>query len=358
MFRRIFVYYNRGVQTGGPEALHQLVAALRELGQDAYLVPIPGTENKPRHPAYEHYGAPETGHIEDLEDCAIVVPEGVFSLLNRVKLAAKYCWWLSIDFSEHFFSERRLLSLAPTHGIGDLKRLKHSLLKTVWDVKRRFIDYGKVIHLTQSQYAWSFLVARLNIVPSMLSDFTLVSEFSCAFQSDIDRGQTVAFNYSKGAHWVKLVERECPEIAFIPIRNMSRAQVVSTLSSSAVYLDLGHHPGKDRLPREAALAGAVTVVARRGAAAYWDDVPIPWEHKASMTSLISNTVEILRSVLSDAPSARAKQSSYVSHIRAERQRFSDEIEAVFVRGILEFGSEGAPHDSKAVWPGSSLAVGA
>ena len=37
-------------------------------------------------------------------------------------------------------------------------------------------------------------------------------------------------------------------------------------------VDLGHHPGKDRLPREAALAGCVTVVGRAGAAVFADEV--------------------------------------------------------------------------------------
>ena len=60
---------------------------------------------------------------------------------------------------------------------------------------------------------------------------------------------------------------------------MTRSEVVSTLQGCGIYLDLGHHPGKDRMPREAALSGALTVVARRGSGAFFADVPVPWEHK-------------------------------------------------------------------------------
>lgn len=342
MFRRVFVYYNRGVQTGGPEALHQLVVVLRELGQDAYLVPIPGTDNVPRHPAYDHYGAPERPCVEDQIDCAVVVPEGAFSLLKSVKSAAKFCWWLSIDFSEHFFSERQVLTIPPARGVNDLKRLKHSLLKSVWAVKRNLIDYRSVTHLTQSQYAWSFLFTRLGVVSSMLSDFTPQSEFAVRDWGDQDRGPTVAFNPAKGGFWVDRIAKECRDVKFTAIRNMSRDQVVSTLCASAVYLDMGHHPGKDRLPREAASSGAVTVVARRGAGAYWDDVPIPWEHKVSMTSPVGNAVEVLGRILANTTSAREKQSWYVDRIRSERVRFVTEANAIFVAGQLEFGSEGPP----------------
>ena len=56
---RISVYYPRGVRTGGPEALHQLVHTLVEQGHDAVLTPMPGTESTPRCAAYRSYSAPE-----------------------------------------------------------------------------------------------------------------------------------------------------------------------------------------------------------------------------------------------------------------------------------------------------------
>lgn len=342
MFRRIFVYYHRGVQTGGPEALHQLVSTLRELGQEACLVPIPGTESNARHSAYDHYGAPEVQYVDDSDDCAVVVPEAAFSLLKKVKHATKICWWLSIDFSEHFYSERRLLTLPPTRGVNDLKRLKHRVLKSVWTVRRSLTDYGDVTHLTQSQYAWSFLFARLGIVSSMLSDFTPQADFVTQAAGGSDRGRTVAYNPAKGGYWAVRIAQRCPDIEFRAIRNMSRDEVVETLSSSAVYLDMGHHPGKDRLPREAALSGAVAVVARCGSGAFWGDVPIPWEHKVSMTSPVENAIAVLHRVLADREEARAKQSGYVAAIRAEEERFVAECNAVFVLGELEFGVEGPP----------------
>lgn len=45
------------------------------------------------------------------------------------------------------------------------------------------------------------------------------------------------------------------------------------------YIDFGPHPGMDRLPREAALAGCVVITNREGAANFDDDVPLPSEFK-------------------------------------------------------------------------------
>ena len=45
------------------------------------------------------------------------------------------------------------------------------------------------------------------------------------------------------------------------------------------YIDFGPHPGMDRLPREAALAGCIVITNREGAAAHDEDVPLPPEYK-------------------------------------------------------------------------------
>ena len=45
------------------------------------------------------------------------------------------------------------------------------------------------------------------------------------------------------------------------------------------YIDFGPHPGMDRLPREAALAGCVVVTNREGAANFDEDTPLPSQFK-------------------------------------------------------------------------------
>jgi len=45
--------------------------------------------------------------------------------------------------------------------------------------------------------------------------------------------------------------------------------------SRKLYVDFGKHPGKDRMPREAAVHGCCIITGRRGAAGNPFDIPIP-----------------------------------------------------------------------------------
>lgn len=64
-------------------------------------------------------------------------------------------------------------------------------------------------------------------------------------------------------------------IAFSEIVNdMKRDEVIETLQRCKVYIDLGSHPGCERLAREAACAGCVVITNKTGSAAYWEDIPI------------------------------------------------------------------------------------
>ena len=64
-----------------------------------------------------------------------------------------------------------------------------------------------------------------------------------------------------------------------PLVNLSTEELISTLSSAKVYIDFGQHPGKDRIPREAALCGCCVLVGKEGSAALKEDVNIPEEYK-------------------------------------------------------------------------------
>src|SRR4029453_4725198 len=103
---KIFVLYHRGLRTGGPEALHQLVDMLRELGQDAYLVPHPATAHNDRVEQYTVYNAPEAPEIVDAPGNVVVYPETYVYEMSKIKLARRMCWWLSIDNSLTFMAER------------------------------------------------------------------------------------------------------------------------------------------------------------------------------------------------------------------------------------------------------------
>jgi hypothetical protein len=341
--RKIYVVYPRGLRTGGPEALHQLVDMLRELGEDAYLVPHPATAGTPRAEQFEVYNAPEAPAPVDAEGNVVVVPEVYVADLHAYKHATPICWWLSIDYSPTFVAGRTALRSTA----GPWSSLKETLIPRLSAVKNhvdpRSIKRSRIVHAVQSSYAWAFLFSHLNVVPSLLSDYTPSAEFVSAGGNGSRNQRLVTFNPVKGGDIIREVMKVCdPSIEWRPIQGMTRTQVTATLGECGIYLDLGFHPGKDRMPREAALSGALTVVGRRGSGAFYSDVPIPWEHKITPGATeVSSAATLLPQLLAELPLEIAKQDSYRAVILSEKERFKREVADIFVE--QRFGKDAADY---------------
>lgn len=335
MFRRIFVVYPRGMQTGGPEALHQLVDALRSDGQDAVLVPRHGTEDRPRVDAYRVYDAPEARSVEDAADCAVLSPEDEPEALHRYRAAVPYCWWLSVDNGSPFRDRQVLRNAWAMPVPPPAERMKQVLRPTVHGLQRWLRGDRALLermgHLAQSVYAANFVRDRLGYSCSLLSDYTPLAEFDARRPTPPSvRGAIVAYNPAKSRRLVDELRPLVPEVRFLPLQGMQRAEVVDALGDSMIYLDLGNHPGKDRLPREAALAGAVVLVGRRGAADVQEDVPLAADHKISVgPQLLANARSALLAVLQDPDAAWHAQDDYRAVIRGERERFQQEARTAF-----------------------------
>jgi hypothetical protein len=345
-YQAIYVVYPRGLRTGGPEALHQLVHTLRGLGQEAYLTPTPRTARTERVKEYAHYDAPERA-FEDSAEHALVAAETYTFHLEGAKKATPVCWWLSIDSSPLFFGQRENVyrrSYTARERAEKVARVGQRFLHVLATHRQ---SWRRMLHLAQSHYAWNFLYDHLDVTPSLVSDYTPTAELDELPRKPLtERGRTVAFNPRKGGWVADELRRRGAPYDFVPIENMTRAEALQTLCESAVYMDPGHHPGKDRMPREAALAGALTLVGRRGAGANSLDVPLPWEHKISMSGDVAgNAAARLEAVFSDLAGHKERQAGYEPFVRGERQRFEREVNAFFVEG--KYGSD---------LPGNSLTV--
>ena len=331
---KIFVYYPRGVRSGGPEALHQLVDALRGLGRDACLVPTPETAGAGDVRAYRFYDAPIREMVHDVDSNLVIVPETQIHLLRRVTSAAKLIWWLSIDNSAYFAFAR----LASTEQWGSKRYLRSAarmlLRERSGGARRALSDVVHAsLHAAQSSYAMSYLLANEGITSVMLSDYCVVKGLEeTGYIPPVRRGKTVAYNPVKGQVLLSRIRQRRPDINWLPIQDMTRAEVIQTLSSSAIYLDLGHHPGKDRLPREAALAGSIIVAAQMGSAAFRDDMNIPSRFKFSVRPFDAESLsETLDDIFGDA-GASDTQAEYREKILDEQDRFIAEVREIFVPG--------------------------
>jgi hypothetical protein len=98
------------------------------------------------------------------------------------------------------------------------------------------------------------------------------------------------------------------------------------------YVDFGHLPGKDRLPREAAASGAVVFVRKAGAGRFADDFPIPDFFRFDDDDVASG--ELFRRIAAVQESPQrfwADQAAFRDGIRSERDGLYDQLLAL--RGL-------------------------
>lgn len=250
---RFYIFCPASYATGGPEALHQLCDALLSVGADAsmcYLNPKVGLN--PKHSDYDIYRSVLTARIEDAPDSIIVVPEIFASVFSRFKQAQPCVWWLSVD------------NYLPHDAVGAPNRVDFS--------DRR------IVHLSQSEYATRFLRRRGAKTIISLSDYIHADFRSCSGEKR-QREDIVLYNPQKGMEFTTKLIEAFPQKKFLPLRGMNREVLREFFETAKVYVDFGHHPGKDRMPREAAALGCCILTSSSGSAGNKLDMPIKDAYK-------------------------------------------------------------------------------
>lgn len=303
--------------TGGPELLHQLVHELREIGRNAHIAYYPFEQTFTCPEPYKKYNAPQ-GPLIDEDDTFVLVPEPATWIIRRLTKARMGVWWLSVD--NYFLA------------------LRQSMLKDVYHRCRSLIT-GRVplsrmrhlVHFTQSHYAGMFL-AKAGIRSTPLTDYLGSEHLVRPFvQGTKTKEDFVAFNPRKGQKQIKALMRAYPGTQFVPIQDMSPKQVAELLGRAKVYVDFGHHPGKDRPPREAAMAGCCVITGRRGAACYPEDVPIPDKYKLDdrRTEYVEQFGELVSRIFSDFDSHVRDFDDYRIRILDEPAAFKKQVMSIF-----------------------------
>jgi hypothetical protein len=255
--------------TGGPECLHQLFSVLYRFNIQVrmYYVNNNGSSTLELHPVYSIYSPIATKEIIDDEKNIVIVPETRTYYLKRFTKIRKCIWWLSID------------NYLDTISFFSKLKMKVNLSK-VFDPEsvenRREISF----HLAQSNYAYEWLsnygienVFELN--DYLREDFVSKAK-GLEFKKKRD---IVLFNPKKGFEHTQRIIKLNPEIEFVPIINLSPSEVVELMLTSKVYIDFGHHPGRDKFPRESVLLGCCLITGLMGSANNEFDIRIPNSYK-------------------------------------------------------------------------------
>lgn len=317
-FNKVFIVAPAGAVTGGPELSHQLAACLRAQGQDAYMAYYP-FEGEHECPApYLKYGVP-SAKIDDEFGNAVVIPEIYTAFAAGFKKAQPVIWWMSVDnylYSGRlswFWLRRKILEL-----LAVLRGRRNPSVASM----------GKLQHLAQSVYAQRFL-ASFGLESHVVSDYLNEEHFES--KSTHVKERQIAFNPKKGKRVTNRLIRANPDIKFVPIQGLSASGVKELLARSMVYIDFGHHPGKDRMPREAAMAGCCVVTGRRGSAAVAEDVFIPEKYKLDeyASDFDASFREIVLSIFDNYEASASEFSAYRDKIRNEKNVFEAEVRRYF-----------------------------
>lgn len=112
---------------------------------------------------------------------------------------------------------------------------------------------------------------------------------------------------------------------------MTESEVAKLLGTAKIYIDFGHHPGKDRLPREAAMAGCCVITCKRGAAHYFEDIPIGDNYKLNDQSddYIAEFGELATGIFNDYENHTLDFSEYRNIIRNEKSVFKKNVQEIF-----------------------------
>jgi hypothetical protein len=210
-------------------------------------------------------------------------------------------------------------------------RLVRAIVGSQRRVLRDRAQLARMTHLTQSRYAFDFVRSALWVSPTMLGDY-----IPDAGRLGVEKADplSIAFNPAKGKELTDEIRSlSDPSVTWLPIHGLSREGVGSLLDRATVYLETGHQPGKDRIPREAAVHGCVILMLRKGAGRNNQDCPLANEYKIEPGPTAARRfASALGPILADAAHHRALQRPYLDMVMSDQAAFDRAVKGIFQEG--------------------------
>lgn len=321
--KRIVVFCPSYYKTGGTELLHQLVYKInlgnRINASICYVDVDWKIEALPTPQSFKKYIRNNNDIVELYQINTfdiLIFPETLVKLSFEFPSNYKILWWLSVD--NFYYSIgcnknsrlknrlKEILRLPPFHII-------HSVFKS---------DLFN-LHLVQSEYARLHLKSN-NIIKNVLplSDYIGLNLNEIIVESSVRKNQ-VLYNPVKSSKFVENLISSS-NLKWVKLEKLSNSELISEYRKSKIYLDFGNHPGKDRIPREAAIFGCVIITNTEGAARNNVDIPIAREFKIEVDDP-QYLIAKIEDVLGNYNACLDRQREYREKILKEEGLFEEEI---------------------------------
>ena len=302
---QIYILAPANHTSGGAELSHQLCNAINKLTDvPAYMCYV--DINAPFDKALavdalapEAYSGYNTCHVTDKsdlerEDSVVVFPEGLTLSMPYIKKAKKVLWWMSVD-------------------------------NYIISTKEKNLDYiteNVCLHLYQSQYALDYVSKKLPDAKGLyLSDYINEQHGKFIYPAEFRKNMAL-YNPAKGYDEIKPLIDKATWLKWVPLVGLDIPHMILMMEAGKIYVDFGNHPGKDRIPREAASNGCVVITNKKGAAAFPEDVPIPEMYKYSSPGTTLDEIDtLLHDICDNFAVHQSRFENYRKIIASEKSKF-------------------------------------
>lgn len=303
--------------SGGPEAIHQMSYALNSIGVDCYVAYY-GQAHRLRYvgdrlicepPAcepvmnqYAQYQPRVAAEIPLDANTLMVLPEPLATRHSTFTSCGVAIWWLSVD-----------------NALKGQPELADPITRA------SFFEERRVHHLYQSVYAREFLREAGAVKLYDIGDFTS-DTFTVGPAPRQATTPAASYNAAKGSDVAQAFFAQNADLPSLPLRGYTKTQLREIFSSHMFYIDFGHFPGKDRLPREAAAAGSIVFLHRKGSGAFYDDFPVPDWFKFDAEDIESGELaRRLQAVVASPAQFWEQQSFFRNIVTWEKNGFHEQI---------------------------------
>lgn len=319
-YKKVYIVSPPNYSTGGTLLLHQLAYRLIDKQINAEIVYIPNVNN-PVHENFKRFNIPFSNSIIDSDENLLIVPEVDARILKKYSNINKVIWWLSID---NFYnpSKNSIFNIIYSKIIYYFRN--NSIFNNL--IFKHYSVYNKeTSHFVQSYYASIFL-HKNGVKSSFLSDY--IDEFYTDTEfSEIGRKNIVLYNPKKGHNFVKKLMEYSSNINWVPLINYSYEEMFNILGEAKVYVDFGKHPGKDRIPREAASRGCCIITGLKGSAKYNEDIDILDKYKfEDNKNNYNEIIQLIDDIFSNYETHLDDFDIYRKKIKKEKSVFFDQID--------------------------------
>ena len=270
---------SNSLSNGGAETLHQFAFHLKKNKFNVNVIYFPN-ENVNLPDNLLKYNIPITSFKDDYYNINII-PEVETSRTKIISKGKSVIYWLSVD--------------------GYFRRSLDAPFWKNWNYYRKtmrnrvfLFNLKKHAHLANSHYAQLFLKKK------KIDSVEIKGYISSFFDGKYDistKKNIILYNPAKDRIHIKKLKDLFSNYKFVPLENIIKLKLKDLYSTSKIFLDFGTHPGRERMPREAAIMGCVLLLARRGSVSNNIDVPIDEIYKININKI--NDLERLNYLIED-----------------------------------------------------------